>query len=321
MNKRIVVYVIAFQVLIVGLLLPKVLQKQILGISVDNIDGKEIVATPSAKYKFFYEPLPSSNDPGTQFVGTTGGHLVNKAGYTINGDALNERFQYKSDKDPGTFRIITLGSSFTFGLGVDTKDNWTELLEDKLNELKCNNIKKFEVINLGYRGYDSDYVVERFRRRGIKYSPDLIIWLHSPFLVPVEQTRSIAELSYRNVKKSKTLTSEEKTKILLEANKNARDQIVSEMGWDGIIQSQSASIKELKNYYSGAVMMVVIPDLPDKQKEALEKVSNSVSNWSYLDTLRKIDKLSDGHPSKQGHKTITADIFAILQNKLDPTCN
>ena len=33
------------------------------------------------------------------------------------------------------------------------------------------------MLNLGLYGYDIEYAVERFRVRGQKYDPDLIIWL------------------------------------------------------------------------------------------------------------------------------------------------
>ena len=56
----------------------------------------------------------------------------NKGTYTINNDSLNERFNYSENKDKNTFRIITLGASYTYGLYVDTKNNWTEILEDIL---------------------------------------------------------------------------------------------------------------------------------------------------------------------------------------------
>jgi len=97
--------------------------------------------------------------------------------YTINSDTLNERFEYTVDKPKDTFRIISLGDSWTYGLGVDTQYNYSEVLEDLLNNnLRCKNFKKFEVINLGLYGYDIEYSVERFRVRGQKYNPDLIVW-------------------------------------------------------------------------------------------------------------------------------------------------
>ncbi len=100
--------------------------------------------------------------------------------YKINSDSLNERFDYDVEKKTEVFRIITLGDSFTFGLYVNTGDNWTEILEDKLNkEIKNNKISKFEVINLGMPGYDVQYIVRKYKIRGLKYNPDLILWFEN----------------------------------------------------------------------------------------------------------------------------------------------
>jgi lysophospholipase L1-like esterase len=100
-----------------------------------------------------------------------------QAKYTINKDTLNERYDYSVKKQPGVFRIMTIGDSFTYGLYTNTDRNWTELLEDKLNaDLRCQKSRKVEVINLAVNGYDITYTVERFLKRGIKYNPDLVIW-------------------------------------------------------------------------------------------------------------------------------------------------
>lgn len=61
---------------------------------------------------------------------------------------------------------------------VNTNENFSEKIEHHLNsKYKCGVINNFEVINLGVGGYDAEYVIERFIRRGIKYNPDLVIWL------------------------------------------------------------------------------------------------------------------------------------------------
>ena len=97
---------------------------------------------------------------------------------TINSDSLNDRYDYNIKKDNTIYRIITLGDSFTYGAYVNTPENYSEVLEDLLNtRLKCNRINKFEVINLGVGAYDIRYEVERFKKRGIKYTPDLVVWL------------------------------------------------------------------------------------------------------------------------------------------------
>jgi hypothetical protein len=69
-----------------------------------------------------------------------------RAYYTFNQDGLNERYDYNTTKPDGIFRIITLGDSFTFGHFVDTKDNWTERLEDLLNEDNSSGLTQFNQI-------------------------------------------------------------------------------------------------------------------------------------------------------------------------------
>src|SRR3989344_7968954 len=84
----------------------------------------------------------------------------------------------KFEKDLKNFRIITLGDSFTFGQYINTNQNYSEILEDNLNNnLHCREIKHFDVINLGVPGYDLEYEVERFNLKGLNYNPDLVIWL------------------------------------------------------------------------------------------------------------------------------------------------
>jgi hypothetical protein len=43
----------------------------------------------------------------------------------------------------------------------------------------CQKIKKFEVINLGMRGFDIPYIVKRYNDFGLKYHPNMIIWFES----------------------------------------------------------------------------------------------------------------------------------------------
>ena len=50
-----------------------------------------------------------------------------------------------------------------------------------LNDKKiCGPKIKFEVINMGVYGYNMEYIVERFIRRGIKYQPDFVVLLLNP---------------------------------------------------------------------------------------------------------------------------------------------
>ena len=111
-----------------------------LGVSVNPINSNAIQKVSSNDLRYFYEPKANTVEEVHK------DWLLNTPKYTINNDTLNERFNYDVQKKQGTFRIITLGDSFTFGENVDTKDNYTEQLEDLLNS-KCS-LNKFEVINL-----------------------------------------------------------------------------------------------------------------------------------------------------------------------------
>lgn len=126
--------------------------------------------------KFYSEPKENiQKEEDLSYVGIT-----QTVTHTFNADGLNERFDYPTEKAKGVFRIVSLGDSFTEGAWVDTKDNYSELLEDILNTtVHCPSISRFEVINLGVEGYDMQYNLERFKRKGEKYHPDLVIlWTH-----------------------------------------------------------------------------------------------------------------------------------------------
>jgi hypothetical protein len=147
-------------------------QRSILGIShINPIQKENLIFTPTADLKYFYEPKPDST------ITTVPLGLDQPVTVNINADALNDDINYSVTKSADVYRIITLGDSFTYGLGVNTRDNWPKDLDRKLNAA-CP-AKKFEVINLGMEGYDIQYIVHRYLIRGLKYQPDLVIWFES----------------------------------------------------------------------------------------------------------------------------------------------
>lgn len=142
--------------------------RQVSVVHVDKsaVDFPQTVPTPFVN---FYEPKPNIVDSGDE------NWLTFTPRYTINSDSLNEVKDYPVQKPKNTFRIITIGDSFTFGQFVNTKDNWTEQLEGDLNKM-CSD-SKYEVINLGVHGYDLAFTEYRYEKRGEKYDPDLILYL------------------------------------------------------------------------------------------------------------------------------------------------
>lgn len=80
---------------------------------------------------------------------------------------------HAEDKPAGTFRIMTLGCSTTFGWGVDDADSYPAQLETKLHERGRSSV---EVVNGGQPGHSSfqglwlwDTVLQR-------YHPDLVVF-------------------------------------------------------------------------------------------------------------------------------------------------
>lgn len=180
MRKVIFLVVVFLELSVIAFLAGKIYfkQSQILGenININPIPKEDIIFPASdsdSDLKNFYEPKANKD------ITKKPGWLPLDYAYTItiNEDSLNERFDYALEKNPDVFRIAAIGDSFTYGLYVNTRDNYPERFEDLLNDDSlCGYNKKFEVINLGYGGYDIEYSVERFKVRGQKYNPDLVLW-------------------------------------------------------------------------------------------------------------------------------------------------
>lgn len=76
-------------------------------------------------------------------------------------------------KPENTKRILVLGDSITFGMGVSHKNIYTEILERILNE-KEDNIR-YEVVNTGAIGYTIDNEFLLLKEKGIQLDPDIVI--------------------------------------------------------------------------------------------------------------------------------------------------
>ncbi len=80
--------------------------------------------------------------------------------------------EYPLAKPKGTKRIVGIGDSTLFGLGVSEKEAYLRQLEALCNE---NGEGKVEVLNLGVPGYNTDQELETLHAHGLAYDPDLVI--------------------------------------------------------------------------------------------------------------------------------------------------
>ena len=67
---------------------------------------------------------------------------------------------------------MAIGDSFTFGWKEPLENTYPKILERSLNRGRN---RKYEVINAGISGYNTEQEYEFLRNEGIKYNPDLVI--------------------------------------------------------------------------------------------------------------------------------------------------
>lgn len=97
------------------------------------------------------------------------------AGVPVRTNALGFRDarEYPLAKPPGTFRIVVLGDSVTFGHGAPYETSYPYLLEQRLRSWRPD--VKWEVWNLGIPGYNTAQELAYLNEVGERYAPDLVI--------------------------------------------------------------------------------------------------------------------------------------------------
>ncbi len=322
MKPRFFLNLVCLQILIVLLLLTFILKKQRAVFS--PINKKLVQMAKVDGLKYYYEMSPNETDVADAKW------LTHRVENTINNDSLNERYNYFVQKSKGIYRIITLGDSYTFGMNVNTKDNWTELLEDELNKnYLCGNIKKYEVINLGVYGYDTQYEIERYKERGQKYDPDLIIWAMFDYDRRLENVQPIVEslnkLTFDQLftlgqselwggtMNRSAITRKEEISFSL-ALERARK--IDRLHGFNMVAYQKSLLQTFHAYYIGPILFVDLGkfsrDIPESiftdeigKKHNYLLQTHLLNNTSYM--------LADWHFNEKGHEELMREIAAYLK--------
>ncbi len=307
--------------------------KNINNINVSILKKEAFTFNSLSSLKYFYEPKPSLIEKGDEWFPfpLIPSIDLKEVSYTINSDTLNSTREFSIDKPADTFRVITLGDSFTFGLYVNTKDSWPQVLENLLNTLKCKKNKKFEVINLGVPGYDIQYSVERYRLRGAKYKPDLVLW----FLKTDDFQQIVEEFSPELY--NTTINFDKKIEMSSNSNKVAAQLInkinniftnstYKKLGKKNTMILQEKALKKINDYYSSPLLIFTFPNTNDQFVSIMKKFSSQRNRTIFYGGLTQIYNdpnlhLADGHPSKEGHKTIANDLFNNLVKNKTSICN
>ncbi len=116
----------------------------------------------------------------------------------------SNQFSFRSKKidlkkKKNEVRIICLGDSVTFGLGVDNEDTYPYYLENFLQDKYKN--KKIEVLNAGIPGFSSDQGLFLFKRNCLYLKPDLVLISFgiNDYVRPLNQTiQKVKKRSFSN---------------------------------------------------------------------------------------------------------------------------
>lgn len=94
---------------------------------------------------------------------------------TTNSECLRAPRSYSRPKPAGTYRILLLGDSQTFGQGVEFEQTFGQLIETELNARSKGPV--VEVINSGVDGYNTAQEAAFLAARGVEYEPDCVLIL------------------------------------------------------------------------------------------------------------------------------------------------
>jgi hypothetical protein len=122
------------------------------------------------------QPLYQHIKDSSRRYGLLPNRIVLRDGVTIHTNSLGYRGdEYSRNKPPGTFRIVGLGDSYTFGAGVEFVDTYLYVLEKLLNKPNPSSSIRFETVNLGVKGYNTVQELASLRDVGLGLQPDLIL--------------------------------------------------------------------------------------------------------------------------------------------------
>lgn len=95
----------------------------------------------------------------------------------INSHGMRMR-EIPERKPEGAFRILVLGDSIAYGIGVPPDATFSAVLEAKLREKHPG--RAIEVLNSGVISYNTEQQLDWLIQRGMKFEPDAIVVAHCP---------------------------------------------------------------------------------------------------------------------------------------------
>lgn len=271
---------------------------------------KAFMTFPSdTNLRYYYELQPNSQKEDDFSYMRLSGSVI----HTINADGLNEGKDYTLTVPPRTYRIITLGDSFTEGAFVETSKNYSIVLENMLNiQLRCRNFDQYEVINLGVAGYDMQYNLERFKRKGMKYHPDLVIlWTDENDYVANNEKYYELSSTWNPTTEAPDIVSMYKSEGDFAPEANAiwyKFNLLYKR--NDLITEEFSYLRELLSLYAGPILIFSLKTIPVDIRQSIELlVTNRNNTYFFPEIPSTYDKFPDNHPSSVGHQQFAQLLF------------
>ena len=138
-----------------------------------------------------FDPLPIFYDKSyNRFRGKP---FAQTPGFRLNSKGFKD-VEFQKEKKPGTFRILGIGDSFTYG-SVPYVNNYLTLTEEKLNQQGAN----VELINMGIPGTGPREYLSLFVIEGLELKPDMVLvsfFVGNDFTGEFETKRKLYTYSY-----------------------------------------------------------------------------------------------------------------------------
>ena len=158
------------------------------------------------------------------------------------------------------------------------------------------------------------YSVERFKKRGLKYNPDLIIWFLKDDDLGQIQDLLIVEVDQLTKLGHKTF--DETTRDWV-AYRMATENITKKYSEERILQMQKENILSIRKYYTGKILFLThiqIQKYLSLVKDMIEEDKNiSLLELSGLnnDELKYIDS----HLNEKGNEFLAEKVFSFFKTQ------
>ena len=249
----------------------------------------------------------------------------------INSDGFRDR-EFSVEKPNSTFRIIFLGDSFTFGIGIESNETFPKLLENKLNEVK--NGKSYEVMNFGVPGYNTLDEIQFFKDVGLKYNPNMVVvgFIDNDIDDNVEMWQRISEginVSNNTIKEGDIESQIKITNLQLDIIKQYEHEIFTNesnfnLHWNKIVAQPLSELSALSKKNNFTVTIVMLDTNPvQKESEGLDTIANEYG-WHVVkleQVLKSYPKIelalseNDWHFNYFASQIVASQIYGYLIDK------